>query len=73
MKYKTKLKEIIDDRGIKQRKIAKELGIHYVVFSTYVTGKHTPSLKRAKKIADYFNTKIDEIFFDKNIHNVNDL
>ena len=73
MKYKTKLKEIIDERGLKQRKIAKDLDIHYVVFSTYVTGKYTPTLKRAKKIADYFNMKIDEIFFDKNIHNVNDL
>ncbi|GAI59535.1 unnamed protein product [marine sediment metagenome] len=73
MKCRTKLKEIIDKKGLKQRKIAKDLDIHYVVFSTYVTGKSVPTLERAKKIADYFNMKIEDIFFDKNIHNVNDL
>ncbi|MBA7544854.1 hypothetical protein ES705_37215 [subsurface metagenome] len=73
MKCKTKLKEIINERGLKQCKIAKDLNIHHVVFSTYVTGKHDPTLERAKKIADYFNMKIEDIFFDKNIHNVNDL
>lgn len=59
-----KLKKIVKETGLKQDFIAEKIGIDRTELSAYINNKRTPTLKRAKKIADYFNLKIEELFFD---------
>ncbi|MET1247615.1 helix-turn-helix domain-containing protein [Sporolactobacillus sp. STCC-11] len=44
--------------------VAKELGITPQMLGAIERGDRTPSLKLAKKIADYYNSSVDDIFFE---------
>lgn len=57
------LKQLRRDRNIKQMDLAKILDITNDYLSLIERGARTPSFKLAKKIADYFDTTMDEIFF----------
>lgn len=57
------LKQLRRDRNIKQVDLAKTLDITNDYLSSIERGARTPSFKLAKKIADYFDTTMDEIFF----------
>jgi len=58
------LRQLREDKNIKQVVLAKDLGITNDYLSSLERGVRTPSFKLAKKIADYFGTTIDEIFFN---------
>lgn len=62
-KTETKLKELIEERGLKTGIIADRLGFSRTEMSMYVLGKRYPQAERMKKIADYLNVKIEDIFF----------
>ncbi|MDF2505601.1 helix-turn-helix transcriptional regulator [Clostridium sp.] len=52
-------------RGNKsQKEIADKVGITTSHYGFIENGERQPSLKVAKKIADVFDKKIEEIFFD---------
>lgn len=51
------------DRNLTQEMLAKEIGVTKGAIGMYELGKRTPSLKRAKQIADFFNVSVDEIVF----------
>lgn len=51
------------EKGITQKELAKIFGVTNDYISLIERGKQTPSLNLAKKIADYFNTTVDSIFF----------
>lgn len=57
--------------GIKltQEKVASQLNISRSFYNMIETGDRNPSLHLAKKIAEYFATGVEEIFF----HNGNDV
>jgi putative transcriptional regulator len=58
-----KLKKLRLDRGYNRSQLGKELDIdRNYIYMIEVTGR-TPSLRLAKKMADFFNTSIDDIFF----------
>ncbi|QZY56676.1 helix-turn-helix transcriptional regulator [Crassaminicella profunda] len=48
-------------------KIAEMLGISKSFYYKIESGARNPSILLAKKIADIFNMKVDEIFFDENM------
>jgi len=48
----------------KQKDIAEAIGITTSYYGMIEVGDRTPSLKYAKAIADYFDTQVEEIFFD---------
>ena len=50
---------------ITQEEVAEILGINKNYYSMLETGVRTPSFKLAKKIADLFNSSVDEIFFNE--------
>lgn len=57
-------------RGNKsQKEIADKIGITTSHYGFIENGDRQPSLKVAKKIADVFGKKIEEIFFDS-AHNI---
>lgn len=65
-KFRTRLVEL---RGIKSRTdVAADLGITPQMLGAIERGDRTPSLPLAKKIADYYDTTVDLIFFGENRH-----
>lgn len=60
---------MIELRGSKGRTdVAADLGITPQMLGAIERGDRTPSLPLAKKIADYYNTTVDLIFFGENRH-----
>ncbi|MEW8956952.1 helix-turn-helix transcriptional regulator [Clostridium sp.] len=60
------LKRIREKHGITQEGMAKFLGYKYKSgYNNIETGKRKLDLETAKKIADIFNIKIDDLFFKK--------
>lgn len=55
------LKEIRISKGLKQNKVAKDLGINTVTYNGYETGKSEPNIEIILKLADYFNVSTDEL------------
>ena len=56
-------------RGDKTRlRVAQELDITPQMMGAIERGSRTPSLALAKKIADYYDVAIEEIFFDYERH-----
>lgn len=49
---------------ITQQEVAKSIGISLSTYSLYESGKVIPSDEKKKRIADYFHTTVQEIFFD---------
>ncbi|NSW93051.1 MAG: helix-turn-helix transcriptional regulator [Firmicutes bacterium] len=59
-----KLRELRDKKGLTQEEIANVLGINSQYYSMLERGVRTPGFKLAKKIADFYECSVDEIFFD---------
>jgi len=61
------LKNILESlrhkRNINQYDLAKALGVSRQTISAIENGKYNPSLELAFAIADYFELKIEDIFF----------
>jgi len=62
MKTKT-LAELRKERNISQRELAKKLEVSSGTIGMYESGKRTPSLNRAIKIAKIFDVPIENISF----------
>ena len=60
----TKLEEILEEKGMKQRKLAEKTGIAFQQISRYVRGYSTPKPENMKKIAEFLQKSVDEIFFN---------
>ena len=56
----TELKELIKNKGISQKHLAKELGIHSYTLTDYIVGRAECKLSTAFKIADFFGIKTVE-------------
>lgn len=63
-----KIKELREQRGLTQRQFADKLGITLCMVRTYEQGIRTPQLNTALKMAEFLNTKVEEIF--KEVQNV---
>lgn len=62
MVVKNRLKEILDERGIKQTWLAEQVGLHRGTLNNIIANKYNTSLEVAFKIANTLNMRIDEIF-----------
>lgn len=55
---------LISLRGnITQKKLAEELGIAQSTYAMYELGERVPSDEKKKKIADYYHTTVQAIFY----------
>lgn len=59
-----KLRDLRHEKNKTQMEIAESAGVTQQNYSLIEKGIVTPSLKVAKKIADYFGSTVDDIFFD---------
>lgn len=63
------LSELRLEIGLTQKELNKKTGIPMSSIAMYETGERTPSLKRAKKLAGFFQVPVEEIIFGKTVHN----
>ena len=67
MAVKNRLKEIIDERGLKQNWIAEQVGITKQTMSSLVKNRYTTSMDIAFKIAKVLNMELNDIFYEEEI------
>lgn len=59
--YYPRLKDLREDKELKQKEIAAVLGIDQRVYSNYETGKREIPARYVVKLADYYGTSTDYI------------
>lgn len=59
---KNNLREILEQRGIKQIWLAEKIGLHRGTMNNIISNKYNTSLETAFKIANVLGMKIDDIF-----------
>ena len=64
-----KVQELRKQRGLSQEELAAILGVVADYISMIERGKRSPGFALAKKIADFFDMTIDEIFFNNKSNN----
>ncbi len=57
----SKLKEVLGEKGITQRQLAKEVGMSYQMICMYATGKVDMGSKKLYKIAKYLDVPMEEL------------
>lgn len=62
-----RIKEILDERGIKQTWLAEKLGKSYTIVNGYVTNKRQPSLEVLYKISNLLNVEVSELLVSKEL------
>ena len=60
----SKLEQLKHEHGLTNRTIAKKLGISHIGYYYFESGKRKISYKMAIKIANIFNLKPDDIFYE---------
>jgi DNA-binding XRE family transcriptional regulator len=65
MEIKSDLNKIMEDKGMKQRYLAKKAGISETTLSLLVRGKQLPTLPVAYRIAEVLYMKVEEIWIKK--------
>ncbi len=58
-----RLKEIREEKGLKQKDIAKILNITQVQYSRYETGMRLMPIDKLSRLAEYYNTSIDYLLY----------
>jgi len=58
----TKLKMILLEKKMKQRELAKKVGVHESTMSNYVTGFREPDRRTKGKIAKVLKYRMNEIW-----------
>lgn len=61
-----KLKEILEDKMIKQSALAARVGITETTMSKIVRGKSEPTLRVAIQIAKALNVNVEDIWTEEN-------
>ena len=57
----SKLKEVLGEKGITQRQLAKEVGMSYQMICLFATGKVDMASKKLYKIAKYLDVPMEEL------------
>ena len=65
-KPKNRIKEVLDERGIKQTWLAERLGKSFCIVNSYVCNRRQPSLDVLFEIAKILNVNPKELIEDNN-------
>ena len=60
------LKEVLDEKGIKQRFIARKMDVSVSTVSLWVLGKTYPTIPNLKKLAEVLEVDVDLLVNGKN-------
>ncbi len=58
-KFPERIKDLRDEKGISQERLADELGVSHGTISLWETGKREPKLSNLILLAEYFGVSID--------------
>lgn len=61
------LQDLRKEHGLSQRALATQLDLKPSTIGMYELGARTPPLETAKKIAVFFNTNVEDIFFGEDV------
>jgi putative transcriptional regulator len=61
-----RIKEVLEEKGIKQTWLAEKLGKSYPIINGYVQNKKQPSLEVLFRIARLLDVKVNELIKDNN-------
>ena len=59
-----RIKEVLDEKGIKQTWLAEKLGKSFHMVNGYVQNRHQPSLETLYKIAEILNVSVKDLLVD---------
>lgn len=59
---KPQIKKLIVEKGMKQKDVAKEIGVSSQQLSNWVTGESYPRMKQAFKLAEFLGCKVDDLY-----------
>ncbi len=66
MSWSNKMRELRFEMGeMTQRELAERVGVSRQTINAIETNKHAPSLELAFRIADVFETSVEDVFFYK--------
>ena len=65
-KPKNRIKEVLEERGIKQTWLAERLGKSFCIVNSYVCNRRQPSLEVLFEIAKILNVNPKELIEDNN-------
>ena len=65
------IKKMRKEKKIKQSEMASEIGIGRTALSRIENGVYFPSAKTMKKISDFLNEPLGDIFFNESVLNNN--
>ena len=69
-KPKNRIKEVLEERGIKQTWLAERLGKSFCIVNSYVCNRRQPSLDVLFEIANILEVDVSELFFKENTDDV---
>lgn len=63
-------KRLVEARGtIPRASVARAVGVSLSAITMYETGKRIPRDEVKVRLANYYNTTVQELFFNPNCHN----
>lgn len=62
-----RIKEVLEEKGIKQKWLAEKLGKSYNMVNSYVQNRRQPSIECLYEIADILNIEAKELLIDREI------
>ena len=66
-----RLKKIRKEKDISREKVAEDLGISYSALSAYEIGQRIPRDYVKQKLAEYYDTSVQAIFFTPDVTDYN--
>jgi putative transcriptional regulator len=60
-----RIKEVLEEKGIKQTWLAEKLGKSYNMVNAYAQNRRQPSLETLYKISELLNTDVRELLNEK--------
>jgi repressor LexA len=60
-----RIKEVLEEKGIKQKWLAEQLGKSYNMVNSYAQNRRQPSLEDLYKIAEILNVEAKELLTDR--------
>ena len=64
------LREVRDERGVKQVAVANHLGVSRQTYAGYESHPESMSVEQAKAVCDFLHVSVADIFFAKDVSNV---
>ena len=64
-----RIKDVLEEKGIKQTWLAEKLGKSFSIVNSYVCNRRQPSLETLFQIAEILDVEVKELLFELNDNN----